>query len=46
MNSPLSPVIADIVMQDLEKGVLVIFNFDILFYYRYCERYCYGCLFI
>jgi len=37
MGSPLSPVIADIVMQDLEKRVLETFNFDIPFYFRYVD---------
>jgi len=37
MGSPLSPVIADIVMQDLEKSVLGNFSFTIPFYYRYVD---------
>jgi len=37
MGSPLSPVIADIVMQDLENEVLGTFNFDVPFYYRYVD---------
>jgi len=35
MGSPLSPTIADVVKQDLKKGVLDTFEFDILFYYKY-----------
>jgi len=35
MGSPLSPIIADIVMQDLERVVLETFDFDIPFYYTY-----------
>jgi len=35
MGCPLSPIIVDIVMQDLEEGVLETFDFDIPFYYRY-----------
>jgi len=37
MGSPLSPIIADIVMQDLEREVLETFDFDIPFYYRYVD---------
>jgi len=37
MGSPLSPMIVDIVMQDLEKRVLETFNFNISFYYRYVD---------
>jgi len=37
MGSPLSPVIVDIVMQDLGKRVLETFNFNIPFYYRYVD---------
>jgi len=37
MSFPLSPIIADIVMQDLEKEVLDTFAFEILFYYRYVD---------
>jgi len=37
MGSPLSPIIADIVMQDLERVVLETFDFDIPFYYRYVD---------
>jgi len=37
MGSPLSPVIADIVMQDLEGEVLATLDFDIPFYYRYVD---------
>jgi len=37
MGSPLSPIIADLVMQDLEEGVFETFDFDIPFYYRYVD---------
>jgi len=37
MGSPLSPVIADIVMQDLEKRALERFKNEIPFYYRYVD---------
>jgi len=37
MGSPLSPVITDIVMQDLEESVLRNFKFTMLFYYRYLD---------
>jgi len=37
IGSPFSPVIADIVMQDLESRVLETFNFNIPFYYRYVD---------
>jgi len=37
MDSPLSPVIADIVMQDLEKRALEGFINEIPFYYRYVD---------
>jgi len=37
MSSPLSSVIADIVMQDLKSEVLETFDFPILFYYRYAD---------
>jgi len=37
MGSPLSPVIADIVMQDLEESVLGDFKFTMPFYYRYVD---------
>jgi len=37
MGSPLSPIIADIVMQDLERVVLETFDFDIPIYYRYVD---------
>jgi len=37
MGSPLSPIIADIVMQDLEREVLETFEFEIPFYYRYVD---------
>ncbi|XP_018364041.1 PREDICTED: uncharacterized protein LOC108761811 [Trachymyrmex cornetzi] len=34
MGSPLSPIIADMVMQDLESRVLSTIEFPVLFYYR------------
>jgi len=37
MGSPLSPIIADIVMQDLEKDSLNKINFKLSFYYRYVD---------
>jgi len=37
MGSPLSPIIADLVMEDLEKSVLDTINVDIQFYYRYVD---------
>jgi hypothetical protein len=37
MGSPLSPILADIVMQDLEKKALNSLNFDVQFYYRYVD---------
>jgi len=37
MGSPLSPVIADIVMQDLEEDVLNSLDFNIMTYYRYVD---------
>jgi len=37
MGSPLSPIIADIVMQDLEREVLGAFDFEIPFYHRYVD---------
>jgi len=37
MGSPLSPVIADIVMQDLEEKALGKININLSFYYRYVD---------
>jgi len=37
MGSPLSPIIADIVMQDLEKSVLDSLELETKFYYRYVD---------
>ncbi|XP_018364720.1 PREDICTED: uncharacterized protein LOC108762281 [Trachymyrmex cornetzi] len=37
MGSPLSPIIADMVMQDLESRVLSTIEFPVLFYYRYVD---------
>jgi len=37
MGSPLSPVIADIVMQELENTVLRSINFPIPIYYKYVD---------
>jgi len=37
MGSPLSPIIAEIVMQDLEENVLRTLNLPTLFYYRYVD---------
>jgi len=37
MGSPLSPVIADLVLQDLETSALKNLPFNILFYYRYVD---------
>ncbi|XP_018368045.1 PREDICTED: uncharacterized protein LOC108764350 [Trachymyrmex cornetzi] len=37
MGSPLSPIIADLVMQDLESRVLSTIKFPLLFYYRYVD---------
>lgn len=34
---PLSPIIADIVMQDLEEKVLHSIDFRLPFYYRYVD---------
>ena len=38
MGSPLSPIIADLVMRRLETVSLRSLNLDILFYYRYTVR--------
>ena len=40
MGSPISPVIADLVMRRLETMSLMSLNFDILFYYRYVDDIC------
>ena len=40
MGSPLSPVIADLVMRRLETVFLMSLNLDILFYYRYVDDIC------
>jgi hypothetical protein len=37
MGSPLSPIVADIVMQDLENSVLQLFTFMLPFYCRYVD---------
>ncbi|XP_072759915.1 uncharacterized protein [Anoplolepis gracilipes] len=37
MGSPLSPIIADIVIQDIENKALSILNFSTPFYYRYVD---------
>jgi len=37
MGSPLSPIIADIVMQDFETNVLNSINVQLPFYYRYVD---------
>jgi len=37
MGSPLSPIIANIVLQDLEEKALQTINCDIPFYYRYVD---------
>ena len=37
MGSPLSPTIADLVMQDLESDVLETIDFPVAFYYRYVD---------
>jgi len=38
MGSPLSPVIANLDMQDLETRVLETLNFEIPFFYRYVDN--------
>jgi len=35
MGSPLSPIVANLVLQDLEKKALETINCNILFYFRY-----------
>jgi len=37
MGSPLSPILADLVMQDLEMYALEKLDIEILFYYRYVD---------
>jgi len=37
MGSPLSPIIADIIMQDLENFTLNALNLDLIFYARYVD---------
>jgi len=37
MGSPLSPVIADVVLQDLEEKALKKINLNILFYFCYVD---------
>ena len=37
MGSPISPIIADIVMQDLEENCLSNFDFTIPLYFRYFD---------
>jgi len=37
MGSPLSPILADIVMQDLERKAINSLNFELQFYYRYVD---------
>jgi len=37
MGSPISPIIADIVMQDLETSILTRLNVQLPFYYRYVD---------
>jgi len=37
LGSPLSPIIADIVLQDLERKALVEFGVEVPFYYRYVD---------
>jgi len=37
MGSPLSPVIADVVMRDLETACLNRINFQLTFYFRYVD---------
>jgi len=38
MDSPLSPVIADVVLQDLEEKALYNININLPFYYRYVDN--------
>lgn len=37
MGSPLSPILADIVMQDLETSILESLDFQVKFYFRYVD---------
>jgi len=37
MSSPVSPIIANIVMEDIEKRALNNLMFELLFYYRYVD---------
>jgi len=37
MGSPLSPIIADIVMQDLEKSAIEKLPFELPFFYRFVD---------
>jgi len=37
MRSPLSPILADIVMQDLEEKAIMNIDIDFPFYYRYVD---------
>jgi len=37
MGSPLSPIIAEIVLQDLEKKALGLLSIEIPFYHRYVD---------
>ena len=37
MGSPLSPILADIVMQDFEKKVISMLSARLLFYFRYVD---------
>lgn len=37
MEPPLSPIITDVVMQDLEKNVLNLLNCKLLIYFRYVD---------
>ena len=37
MGSPLSPILADIVMQDFEKKVISMLPARLLFYFRYVD---------
>jgi len=37
MGSPLSPIIADLVLQDLERRTLEIFGVEVPFYFRYVD---------
>jgi len=39
MGSPLSPIVADLVMQRLERSALMLFRDNVLFYYQYVDLY-------